>query len=234
MVDGGRDVDRGRPAVQRPGDGRPDHPGRRATRRCAAGVRLADVFARRRGGRRRRRRRPLVMTYWNPVERYGVDALRPRPRRGRRRRPDHAGPDPGRGRRLAGRRATRTTSTGSSWSRRRSTRRAASRRSPSACRGFVYAASTDGRHRRPHRRQRRGAEGLVARTRTLTRRCRSASGSASATAPRPPRSPVRRRRHRRFGVRPPAARRTHRAGGPGRGHGPDRRSRGRGSATDGL
>ena len=40
----------------------------------------------------------LVMTYWNPVDQYGVDALRPRPRRGRRRGPDHPRPDPGGGR----------------------------------------------------------------------------------------------------------------------------------------
>ena len=35
----------------------------------------------------------LVMTYWNPVERYGVDAVRRRPRRRRRRRADHPRPD---------------------------------------------------------------------------------------------------------------------------------------------
>ena len=39
----------------------------------------------------------VVMTYWNLIEHYGPDALRPRPRRGRRIRRDHPRPDPGRG-----------------------------------------------------------------------------------------------------------------------------------------
>ena len=42
----------------------------------------------------------VLMTYWNPIEKYGVRRLRPRPRRGRRHRHDHTGPDPGRGRRV--------------------------------------------------------------------------------------------------------------------------------------
>ena len=53
------------------------------------------------------------MTYWNPVERYGVDALRPRPRRRRRHRPDHPGPHPGRGATSGWPPRTRTAWTGS-------------------------------------------------------------------------------------------------------------------------
>ena len=45
----------------------------------------------------------LVMTYWNPVDHYGVNAFAARPRGGRRVRDDHAGPDPGGGRPVAGR-----------------------------------------------------------------------------------------------------------------------------------
>ena len=36
----------------------------------------------------------VVMTYWNLIERYGPDALRPGPCRGRWRRSDHPGPHP--------------------------------------------------------------------------------------------------------------------------------------------
>ena len=42
----------------------------------------------------------VVMTYWNPVAAVRRGPLRPRPRRGRRLRPDHARPDPRRGRRV--------------------------------------------------------------------------------------------------------------------------------------
>ncbi len=71
MVEAGVDVGRGRAAVLRPADGRPDHPGGGASRRSRRVPRSADVL---RDGRRRRRTGAptLVMTYWNPVERYGV------------------------------------------------------------------------------------------------------------------------------------------------------------------
>ena len=45
----------------------------------------------------------VVMSYWNPIERYGVEQIRGRPgRRGRFRR-DYPRPDPGRGDAVAGR-----------------------------------------------------------------------------------------------------------------------------------
>ncbi len=43
----------------------------------------------------------LVMTYWNPVDKYGAGRVLPRPRERGRRGPDHPGPHPGRGRALA-------------------------------------------------------------------------------------------------------------------------------------
>jgi len=43
----------------------------------------------------------LVMTYWNPVDRYGADAFLPRPCQRRRGRPDHPRPHAGGGPALA-------------------------------------------------------------------------------------------------------------------------------------
>ena len=43
----------------------------------------------------------LVMTYWNPVDKYGAGRVRARPRQRRRGRPDHPGPDARGGRPLA-------------------------------------------------------------------------------------------------------------------------------------
>ena len=71
MVEAGVDVVEVGRALQRPADGRPGHPGRRRGA-LAGGVRIADVFtaveAVADAGAP-----ALVMTYWNPVERYGVE-----------------------------------------------------------------------------------------------------------------------------------------------------------------
>ena len=117
MVDGGCRRDRGRAAVLRPGDGRPDDPGRRRASRsrpaCAPATSSGSS-----------RRAPpgvptLVMTYWNPVERYGVERFAADLAVGRRGRAHHARPDP-RTRPASGSlRQTRTTSTRCSSSRRR-------------------------------------------------------------------------------------------------------------------
>ena len=148
----------------------------------------------------------VVMTYWNPVERYGVErfAADLASRRG-------AGlitPDltPDSARRVARPRPTRMTSTRSSWSRRpRPTH--ADRDDRAACRGFVYAtavmgvtgarattselaaplvARTKAGHRpprrgRPRRQQRRpGRRGGLVRRRGDRRHARS-SGPCSTT-----------------------------------------------------
>ena len=117
MVDGRLRRDRGRAALQRPGDGRPDDPGRRP-----AGAGGRHPHRRRARAPSRRSPRParptLVMTYWNPVERYGVDAVRRRPGQRRGSRADHARPDARRGRRAGSPPPTRTAWTRSSWSRR--------------------------------------------------------------------------------------------------------------------
>ena len=102
----------------------------------------------------------VVMTYWNPIERYGVDAVRrptwPRPGE----RGDHPRPDPGRGRpsgspppSAAGLDRVFLVAPSSTEARLRST--------TAACRGFVYAASTMGvtGTRVDRRRRRRDAGG---------------------------------------------------------------------------
>ena len=66
----------------------------------AGGFRVDDVFRAVGGGPRRPAPPVLVMTYWNPVMRYGVDAVRRRPGRARGRRADHARPHPGGGGRV--------------------------------------------------------------------------------------------------------------------------------------
>ena len=110
----------------------------------------------------------LVMTYWNPVERYGVDALRRRPRRRRRRRADHARPHPRRGAPTGSPPPTRTASTGSSSSRRRSTDERLAQ-TVEACRGLRLRRLDDGRHRRARRRSAPRPRTLVARTRARRR-----------------------------------------------------------------
>ena len=124
------------------------------TSALGGGVRVGDVFTRHRARCARPARAPLGHDLLEPVLRYGVERVRRRPRRGRRRRAHHPRPHPRRGRRLDRRQPTRTASTGSSSSR-RARPTSASPRSPQPCRGFVYAASHDGRHRRPRQRRRR-------------------------------------------------------------------------------
>ena len=126
----------------------------------------------------------VVMTYWNPVERYGVDAFAARPRGGRRAglitpdlMPDEAGEW------LAAADAhglDRVFLVAPSSTDERLATTAA------ACRGFVYATSVMGVTGARDAVGERGAaarRALPARTPT----CRSASASASAPAPRPPR-----------------------------------------------
>ncbi len=60
----------------------------------------------------------LVMTYWNPVERYGARAVRRRSRGRRGRGADHPRPDARQRRGVDRRRRQPTTSTRCSWSRR--------------------------------------------------------------------------------------------------------------------
>ncbi len=162
----------------------------------------------------------VVMTYWNPVERYGVERVRPRPRQRRRRRADHPGPGPRRGRRRGWPPPTSTASTRSSWSRRpRPTR--GSRMTVESCRGFVYATAVMGvTGARESSSDLAGP--LVARVRAVgdtTRR-----GGARRLQRRPGRRGrrLRRRCDRRLGLRAPAARRgprpRGRAGLAGRAH----------------
>ena len=121
---------RGRHAVLRPGDGRPDDPGRRG-HRAARRVPGAGPVRRRRAvsaGRRRGRRHDLLQ----PGAALRRRRVRPRPGRRRRARRDHPGPHPGRGRRVARRLRRRTAWTGSSWSRRRRPRSGSPRPRPPA------------------------------------------------------------------------------------------------------
>ena len=124
MIDGRLRPGRGRRAVLRPGDGRPDDPGRRRAG-AARGLPAARPVRRWSSAVAGGRWAAVVMTYWNPVLRYGVDRSRatsPRPagsassrRTSSRTRPTTGSPPP-----------PRTAWTGSSWSRRRR-RRSASR-----------------------------------------------------------------------------------------------------------
>ena len=117
MAEAGRRRHRDRPAVLRPADGRPGHPGGRAP---GAGRRDPG----RRRAAHRARRWPatgvpvLVMTYWNPVDHYGVRRVRAGPGRRRGQRADHPGPDARRRPGPGWRRPPSTGSTRSSWSRR--------------------------------------------------------------------------------------------------------------------
>ena len=146
------------------------------------------------------------MTYWNPVERYGVDAVRRRPGGRRRRRADHARPHP----------RTRRAD----WLRGRDAhgldrvflvapprRPSGSARTAASLPRLRLRRVDDGRHRdaRPPSvpRPARWSPGCA---RPPT--CRSCVGlGVSQRRSRRPRSRLRRRRHRRLGVRPRAARR---------------------------
>ena len=85
----------------------------------------------------------VVMTYWNPVCRYGVERFAKDLAERRGSRPDHARPGAGRGRELGRCRPTSSASTRSSWSRRRRPT-SGSRMTTEACRGFVYATAVMG------------------------------------------------------------------------------------------
>jgi tryptophan synthase alpha chain len=109
---------------------------------------------------------PVVMSYWNPIERYGVDRFAADLAAAGGAGGDHARPHPRRGGGRGWPRPRRTTSTGCSSSRRRPPTRGWPRPA-AACRGFVYAASTMGV---TGTRATVGdaAEKLVARTRAVT------------------------------------------------------------------
>ena len=164
----------------------------------------------------------VVMTYWNPVLAYGVDAVRRRPRVGRRIRADHPRPDPGRG--------ARTGSSASDDARPRADlpgravvdRRRGSPSTVAACRGWVYAASTMGvtgaraaTSSAAPGAGRRGPGRTRAADRGRARRLQRRAGRGGRV--------VRRRRDRRLGAGAVPARRRHR-GGRRRG---GRRARGR-------
>ena len=199
MVDAGCRRRRGRPALQRPGDGRPDHPGaaeaalERGTRTatCCAPSRRSPRPARPTAGDdllepgRALRRRPvrratspsaggagLITPDLTPDEAGRVD------RRRRRARPRQGLP----GRAVLDRRR------GIALDR-------------AACRGFVYAAAVDGRHRRPRRPSATWPGRWSRRTRAVTdlpvvRRARRLQRRPGRRG-----RGLRRRRHRRLGVR---------------------------------
>ena len=89
----------------------------------------------------------LVMTYWNPIERYGVERFAQSPVRRRRRRPDHAGPDA----RLRARvdRGRRRPGPGQGVPRRTVLDRRADRDDHGCLPGLRLRHCRHGRHRRP-------------------------------------------------------------------------------------
>ena len=168
------------------------------------------------------------MTYWNPVLRRGVDALRPRPRGHRRGRPDHARPHPRRGGRLDRRHRRARPRPGLPRRAQLDPASASSTRRPPAA-----ASSTPPRSwasPAPAATVGSAAESLVARTREVTDLPVCVGLGVSTGAQAAEVGGVRRRRHRR--VRPGAHARRGRH--PRRGHrpspGPRRRPRRRGPA----
>ena len=207
MIDAGADVVELGRALQRPGHGRTHRPARRRGARSPAAPGSATSSAPSRG--RRRGAPVLVMTYWNLVLRYGVDAFARDLAAAGGAGPHHPRPHPRRGGRLDRRLGRATASTACSSSR-PARPPSASLNATSPRRGFVYAASTmgvtgdagDGRLR-----------GRAARRRAPARStdlpvCVGlgvSNGEQAAEVAR-----VRRRRHRRLGPRPHAARRRRR------------------------
>ena len=141
---------------------------------------------------------PVVMSYWNPIERYGVRAVRHRPGRRRGSGGHHPRPHPRRGGRVARRRRARPTWTGSSWSRRPPPTPGCARRRGRLPR-LRLRRLHHGRHRHPGHRRRhrrdpgrphprgrartsRSASGLGVSRRRPGRRGRRASPTASSSA----------------------------------------------------
>ena len=167
--------------------------------------------AHRRGGRRRPACRRVVMTYWNPVERYGVDRFA-------RDLADAGGaglitPD------LVPDEADEWVAAADAHGLDKVFLVAPSstddrlRQTAEACRGFVYADRGDGRHRRPRRRAATWPAPLVGRTRAVTDLPVGVGLGVSDGDQAAEVASLRRRRDRRVGVRAPAARRRRRPGG---------------------
>ena len=193
---GGRRHRRGRRPVQRPPHGRPRHPDA-ADQALERGARIADVFARPSQAVRDTGAPALVMTYWNPIQRYGAERFA--------RDLAEAGgagcitPDlipRGGGAVDRGHRAARP--------RPGLPRRARARRSSASPRSRGRAAGSctpppHGRHRRP-RRRRRAAADLVGRTKAVTDLPVCVGLGVSTRAQAAEVAALRRRRHRRLGV----------------------------------
>ena len=127
----------------------------------------------------------VVMTYWNPVERYGVDRFAADLAARRGSRADHARPDP-RQRRGVDRRRRRARPR-QDLPGRADLHRRADRDDDRRLPRLRLRHRRHGRHRRPRPRTSDLAGPLVARTKRDHRPARSASASASATATRRPR-----------------------------------------------
>ena len=158
---------------------------RAGTRALARGVRTRDAFAAVEAVAATGTP-AVVMTYWNLIERYGPDALRPGPGRRRRVRRDHPGPDPGRGRGVD-RRLRRPRPgpdlPGVAVLHRRADRRARSRPAAAGCTRPSVMGVTGARAQTSSAAPDAGRPDPAAPTRTPW----SGSGSASPTASRPAR-----------------------------------------------
>ncbi len=190
MVERRRRHRRGRPAVLRPGDGRPGHPARRRRRPRAAAPRTDDVLRRSRGVAATGAADPrhdATGTRSTATASSGSPRSSPAAGGAGVITPDLTPDEAATPVRLAGATDATRPRTGSSWSRRpRPT--SGSRSTAEHCRGFVYAASLMGvtGTRDPVG---DAAEHLVAGYPRRPPTCRSASASACPTATRPPRSP---------------------------------------------
>ena len=222
MVAAGVDIVEVGLPVLRPADGRPRHPGGRRRSRCTRARRptwCCDVVAR----SRRAGATAVVMSYWNPIERYGVERFADRLADAGGVRRDHARPHPRGGRPLDRRHRPRAASTGSSSSRRpRPT--PGSPTVAAATSGFVYAASTMG-VTGARAQVSSAAPELVPPHPGADRRCPSPSAwGCPPAAQAADVARLRRRRDRRLGLRPahPAGRRPR--AGPRRRPRPGRRT----------
>ena len=151
----------------------------------------------------------LVMSYWNPIEKYGVERFADRPRGRRRLRRHHARPDPGRGGRLAG--GGRQDRARPGVPGRPSSTDDRLKVVAAVGRGFIYAASTMGITGTRSEVGARAGE-LVGRLKAVTDTPIAvglgvSNGAAGGRGRR-----LRRRRDRRLRVRPAAARRARPSG----------------------